>query len=457
MHCLRARDHASADRDILLESEFVPAMVRTARNENYKEYRVATEAQRKPSSKRADTIDVKGSVHQQLDDRGIIAFVRGSALPSQRLSEEPPGKRESPIPVYNMAIQDSRMTFEFFVESKFVPEHVEHKTFAGKTHYQAILKHLLRPETVNRVFNSKKIANARLKSVPDWPYLDDVQLCDIEAIHVRRLVACASAHKYSSQTVKHIKNVLGAVISHAQREGCFSGPNPADQVKLPPMTHKVAHNLTIDQTRAMLALMQYPEREVALITITTGMNLVEICKLKWRHVNLTECAQSVDGEVIPPRSIAVREQWNRAGLGDSKRGRKRNIEIPEPLFSMLANRRVQKASISPDEFVLVSETGQPISPANVRMGRLTPVARQMGLPWLSWLVLRRAHTALLLEFRSQLNDYMAHVTRGILTMPSEPEQGRNAGIVCDKSDTIVPKFSCRSYRAGRNWRESHSI
>ena len=124
--------------------------------------------------------------------------------------------------------------------------------------------------------------------MPDWPYLNEVRLCDIEVDHVRRLVACAFAREYSSQTVKHIKNVLGAVISHAQREGCFSGPNPAEQVKLPPMARKVAHNLTINQTKAMLELMQYPEREVALITITTGMNLLEICKLQWRHVNLTE-------------------------------------------------------------------------------------------------------------------------------------------------------------------------
>jgi site-specific recombinase XerC len=411
MHCLRARDHANADRDILLENVTVPVITRTARNENDKEDGVATETQRKVSPKRADAIDLKGSVHQQLDDRGTIASICGSTLPSQRRSEEPPAKTESPIPVYNVAIQDSRMTFEFFVESKFIPEHVEHKTSAGRTHYQAILKHLLRPETVNRVFDPRKVANARLKSVPDWPYLDEVRLCDIEPDHVRRLVAGAFAREYSSSTVKHIKNVLGAVISHAQREGCFSGPNPVDQVKLPPTTHKVARNLTMDQTKAMLGLMQYPEREVALITITTGMNLLEICKLQWKHVNLTESAQSVDGEVIPPRTIAVREQWNRIGLGDSKRGRKRNIEIPELLFSMLANRRDQKASISPDEFVLVSETGHPLSPPDVRMGRLTPVARKLGLPWLSWLVLRRAHSALLLEFRSQLNDYMAHVTR----------------------------------------------
>ena len=48
------------------------------------------------------------------------------------------------------------MTFAFFVESKFIPEHVEHKTLAGKTHYTSILKHLLKPETVNRMFRSAK-------------------------------------------------------------------------------------------------------------------------------------------------------------------------------------------------------------------------------------------------------------------------------------------------------------
>ena len=415
---------------------------------------MATRAQRNLSRSRANPIEMKGVSVRQLDDWGNIPAVRG-ALPIRERSEESPG--ESPIPVYNAAIQDSRMTFEFFVESKFIPEHVEHKTLTGKTHYQAILKHLLRPETVNRVFNPRKIVNARLKSVPDWPYLNDVRLCDIEVDHVRRLVACAFAREYSTQTVKHIKNVLGAVILHAQREGCFSGPNPAEKVKLPPMARQVAHNLTINQTKAMLELLQYPEREVALITITTGMNLLEICKLQWKHVNLTESSRSIDGEVIPPRSIAVREQWNRIGLGDSKLGRKRNIEIPESLFSMLESRRREKATTSPDDFVLDSETGQPISPANVRMGRLTPIARKLGLPWLSWRVLKRAHTALLLEFRSQLNNHMAHVAREILTIPGGREEGPAASVESVKSDTIRPKTSCRSCRAGRRWREAYSI
>ena len=42
-------------------------------------------------------------------------------------------------------VQGSSMTVALFVESKFVPEHVQYKTPAGQTHYQAILKHVITP------------------------------------------------------------------------------------------------------------------------------------------------------------------------------------------------------------------------------------------------------------------------------------------------------------------------
>src|SRR4029077_5373586 len=138
---------------------------------------------------RDNAIEIKGIVPPQLDGRGNITSVRRAALPIRAHSEEPSVK---PPIVYNVAIQDSRMTFEFFVESKFIPEHVEHKTLAGKTHYQAILKHLLKPESVNCMFRSVSPAKPRLKAMPDWPYLDDVQLCDLKSDHVRQLVLSAS-------------------------------------------------------------------------------------------------------------------------------------------------------------------------------------------------------------------------------------------------------------------------
>jgi integrase len=376
-------------------------------NRKAEEYAVVSRTQRKHSPKREKAIEVNSFVPQPLGHRGSVAFVRGSGVPDRKRSEESPAKATSFIPVYNAAIQDSRMTFAFFVESKFIPEHVEHKTAAGKTHYQAILKHLLKPESVNCMFGSLSPAKPRLKAVPDWPYLDDVQLCDLKSDHVRQLVLSASDRGYSSQTVKHIRNVLSAIISHAQREGCFSGANPVTLVKLPPIFRETEHNLTIFQTKATLELMQYPEKEIALITLTTGMNLGEICDLQWKHVNLTESVRFVDGEPVPARSIAVRTHWNRDRLGDVKHGRPRNVEIPEPLFSTINDLTRRDMNTNENDFVLTSQSGEPILAASIRMGRLKPIGRKLGLPWLSWQVLRRAHTGLLSEFRTQLNTNLA--------------------------------------------------
>ncbi len=306
---------------------------------------------------------------------------------------------------FNPVIQNARMTFSAFVETKFVPEHVEHKTRAGRTHYQAMLKHLIRPETVRRIFDPGNASSARLQAAPDWPYLDQVRLCDLNSEHVRRLVAAAFARNYSWQTVKHIKNVVFAIIAHAQREGCFHGINPASHVKLPPKTRRQTPDLNINETRAILQLLPHPEKHVALFTLSTGMNIQEICKLRWKHVNLAESPRVLDGEFIPPYSIAVRSQWNRAGLGTASPSRNRNIPIPAPLFAVIAAGALEKEPLNPEEFVLRSEEGLPISPAELPSSRLARIGKTLGIPWLSWRVLCRAHVALLSEFRPQL-DYM---------------------------------------------------
>ena len=362
----------------------------------------------KSSIMREDAAVGIGFGPQGLGHRGDGALHFGLGIPLGESSNESASAEASSIAAYNVAIQDSRMTFAFFVESKFIPEHVEHKTLAGKTHYHSILKHLLKPETVNRMFGSRNPGNPKLKSVPDWPYLDDVQLCDLKADHVRSLVSSAIARGYSSQTVKHIRNVTNAIISHAQREGCFSGNNPVPLVKLPPMIRKTEHNLTINQIKAILSLMQSPDQEIALMTITTGMNIVEICQLQWKHVNLTDRDRYIDGELIPERSIAVRARWNPAGLDDMHFGRNRDIDIPEPLFPILEGLRRRQSTTKAHEFVLVSDSGEPLLATSFRISRLKPIGRKLGMPWLSWHTLRRAHSASLSEFRSQFNRKMAH-------------------------------------------------
>jgi len=229
-----------------------------------------------------------------------------------------------------------------------------------------MLKHLIPPETVHRMFNPRNAVTARLKSIPDWPYLDEIRLCDFNAEHVRRVVAAAFERDYSWQTVKHIKNVAFSIITHAQQEGCFQGINPVSQVKLPPKTRKSTPGLSINQTTAILQLLPSPEKYVALFTLSTGMNIKEICNLQWKYVNLTNSPGQLAGELIPPYSIAVRAQWNQAGLSSASQSRNRNIPITVHLFKVLADWAREQRALNPDGFVLVSEAGQPLSPADIR-------------------------------------------------------------------------------------------
>jgi integrase len=300
---------------------------------------------------------------------------------------------------------DPTMCLAGFIEKKFIPEHVEHKSLSGRTHYHAILKHLIEPETVDRIFSPYVgIGKARLKALPDWPYLDHVRLCDLTPDHVRQIVASASAHGYSHQTLKHIRNVVSAIISHAKRERMFSGDSPVSDVELPPTHQKASHNLTLIQAKTMLKLMRYPEREIALITITTGMSISEICALQWKHVNLTGSTTYAEGKLIPPRSIIVRRQWNASGVVDANANRVRNVMVPEPLIGTLTRLRERQKVADANCFVIATEDGHPIRPAIVRMLRLKPIGRELQMPWLSWRVLKRAHDALLLELRIQLSN-----------------------------------------------------
>ena len=309
-------------------------------------------------------------------------------------------------PDQNARAPESAMTIAEFVESKFVPEHVASKSLSGRTHYHAILKHVLTPEEVDRVFQvDVEKSKARLKALPHWPYLNGVRLCDTRPDDVQRLMSAALARGYSTQTVKHIRNVVGAIFTHARKEQCFIGDNPASLVQLPGMIRKEAHALTLAQTNEVLGVMRYPEKEMTLIAILTSMNMAEICGLQWKCMNLTEAWSNAFGEPIPPKTIAVRKQWLGGELRSvEKKSRQRNLPIPEPLLPILLGMSHRAEFTGPDDFVLVSRAGTPVNESNIAARRLKPIGKDLQMPWLSWHVLRRTHTTLAYELG---NTYLA--------------------------------------------------
>lgn len=355
----------------------------------------------------------------------------------------------------SVVVQDVRMSFALFVETKFVPEHVQYKTRAGQAHYQAMLKHVLTPEAVSKMFHSERGAHARLSAVPGWPYLDGLRLYDLTPEHIRRIVAAADNAGYSPQTVKHIKNVCFAIVAHAQKEGCFHGPNPASLVKLPKVTRSTSPALSIEQVKTILNLLQYPHREAALFAFTTGLNLADICDLRWKHVNLDDVESLADGHRLPGRAFLVKAWWNYAGLGDSRAcGKNKVVEIREPLLSALRKLRNSHSLSNPEDLVLISKTGDPIIPAGFWASELRRVAKLVGMPKLTWQDLRRTHHLLpaesLTQFPGEISwgNLYAHEPRMEAAPRQEVAREEKPSI-----DSDVRRISC----AGRRLRISSGL
>jgi len=289
-----------------------------------------------------------------------------------------------------------------FIENCFIPNHVELKTQAGRTHYHAILKHVLRPETVDRLLLPYKgVSKSKLKSIPEWPYLDETRLCDISPDHARRLTSLAEKHGYSPQTVKHIKNVVSAIISHAKREGILSGDNPMADVHLPPPKRKAFHVSPIE-ARALFRMMGRPERQIALIALNGNMSVSEVCGLQWNHVNLTQRFMYVEGNIIPPQTILVRYRRASVGLLQVPAQRVRTIQMPPFLIDILNDLKQQRSRDIPGDFLFSTRSGKSIPPVKLQASKLKPIARQLGVPF-SWHDLKQIYDVLLQDLRSKLD------------------------------------------------------
>jgi len=211
------------------------------------------------------------------------------------------------------------------------------------------------------------------------------------------------------QTVTHIRNVVSAIFSHARKANYFHGLNPASQVAVPGMSRKEAHMLSLPQLKTVLERMRYPEREMTLLAIISGMNVAEICGLQWKHVNLSSSEQGINGEWIPARSIAVRKQWYRGELNSVKIGRTRTVSIPDLLMPQLSRLNQRSRFTHPEDFVLISEAGTPVNETNIASRRLKAVGQELAMPWLSWHVFRRTRKDYLERFGPRFVDRIAAV------------------------------------------------
>ena len=187
----------------------------------------------------------------------------------------------------------------------------------------------------------------------------------------------------------------------------------------------------MEQLSQVLEEMRYPEKEMMLLALFTGMNCAEIYGLQWKQVSLTDEELTSEGRPIPAKTILVSKQWYRGRADCVKDNRIRELPIAQPLLDMLLKLKARGTFTGPDDFVLVSQAGTPINQNNVGKRRLRPAAVKLGVPSLTWQVILRTRHALASEFGVHF--------QGLLASIAQPDSRRNS--------ISHEQWRCRAQRA----------
>ena len=378
----------------------------------------------------------KGHVHQQgsawylayredaLDEFGKIVRIRRN----QRIGDTKEiGKREAQRlarEILNGLDQQvlrpaSLLTVAEFVEARFKPDVIWALKHAGKLHYQYILdKHVL-------------------------PAIGGMRLRDVMNDQIQALVKGKVEGGYSVQTAVHIRNVVSAVFNHAKLKRAYVGDNPVLGVRLPEMERKATNALSFDQGRVLLEALPPPARQMALLSMTTSLNVAEMLGLRWKWVNLTNQAVLVSGELLPPYTLGVRENYYRGKFGSVKaKSRRRNVPLSGSVVASLLLLGADASKRNPDGLVFASGKGTPLNENNLMKRIVKPAAQGVGMPWVSWHVFRHTHATLGEQIGMALSDRQAQMGHGDVRMTlhyTHADLERRRAAVESMTDQLMPQ------------------
>jgi integrase len=337
---------------------------------------------------REDGVDSEGKIIRVRRNQRIADAKEVSKREAQRIA------REILSRVDEQAIRPASLTtVKDFIESRFKPDVVWALKHAGQKHYQYILDdHII-------------------------PALGDFRLRDVTSDEVQALVKMKVDAGYSVQTVVDVRNAISAVFNHAKVKRAYCGDNPVFGVRIPEMERKETHALSFETGQELLAILPEPVRTMALLSMTTSVNVAEMLGLRWKRVNLTGELAVIGGEVLEPCSMAVRENYYRGTFGSVKaKSRRRNLPLSRSVVEALLALRSRSKLTGPEDLVFASRKGTPLNESNLLGRVLKPAGEQLGMPWLSWHVFRHTHATLGEQIGMALSDRQAQMGHGDVRM-----------------------------------------
>lgn len=264
----------------------------------------------------------------------------------------------------------SSMLFSDFVQTKFQIKVVQKKKAGGKQHYNYILDTFLLKHWAHR------------------------RLCDITSDDVELLLSEVRQGEYSWQTAKHCRSTINRIFKIAKKDRLYGDENPAAGVDLgeQPRTKK-RPGYTWQRAALVLNRLKSPAREMGKLSIATSMNVAEMCGIRLKWCNFTDRIVQVEGEVLGPYCIGVREHFYLGTYDSLKAGKRlRNVpltpELAEELAAFVQNRGKYQGGEDP---LFASRNGTPVDAHNIFNRQFRPLQLKLGFP-VCWHAFRRAHS-----------------------------------------------------------------
>ncbi len=181
----------------------------------------------------------------------------------------------------------------------------------------------------------------------------DKPLSKISPFDLERMKAELLKAGKSPATVKHCLVLVRQIINKAIAWGLWNGENPVKKVKMPRLNNQRVRFLSYEEANLLLdhlGKISPQVRDMALLSLHTGMRAGEIFNLKWQHIDL-------ENGLIH--------------IADPKSGRSRKAYMTQAVKEMFAG----KQRGNPDELVFKSQRGGKIVQISKTFSK---VVKQLG-------------------------------------------------------------------------------
>lgn len=236
-------------------------------------------------------------------------------------------------------------------------------------------------------------------------------LRDLTPLTVQRYLSGLASTDLSHESLDKIRDVLSGILGSAVQYGVLV-KNPVEGLRLPPPKQRRRSKpyITPQQFAALVNMIREPYASMVFVAVYTGLRVSEIIGLLWQNVHKDSISieqRYCRGDWGVPKSEAssATVPVTEAVIERMERLKTLVVEVP----AGRAVRRVRAVkSAGPEDLVFQSLfKGAPMRDNNILTRHIKPAARQLGIGWVNWLVLRRSFATWLKLAGADIKDAQA--------------------------------------------------